>query len=338
MIIRTTLSVILIFMLSGCISSSPPQKSQSTPTETVISTVSPTITPAPSTTPYLTPTTTPVPFINISLLPPGEYFTEQVSLTGKDIYLAIFSAKGKFKGFLAKVDDADAQLSPNLKYLVDTYYVTDLSTGEKTAFNSLKGCTSAHWAPDNKHLVTSCPTSDTTSTGNVDSLYVFSLDDQSMTQITYSPYPKNSNGARWSPDGKWIAYEGVEARSGDSAYNGVHILDTKCFNKPSTCWHDDIGISLRGPLVWSPDGRYLAGIYSNEFRIFQIQNGTAVLIKSFSEGSEAYWLWWLPDGNQLAILTNDGYFLRSVATGELSPLTIPPTGTFSQLGEWFMVP
>jgi len=339
MIIKRTFPLFLIFTLCGCSASLPLQKSPSSPTSSATATLSPTNTPFPTSTLYLTPTPTPVPFINISLLPPGEYFTEDVSITGEDMYLAVISINGDFKGYLAKIIDQYAQLSPDLRYLVDTYYITDLSSGEKTAFANLKGCSSAYWAPDSKHLITSCPTLDTTGTENVDSLYVFSLADHSMTQITYSPYPKNSSGARWSPDGKWIAYEGVEARSGESAYNGLHIINTKCFNKPFTCWQGEAGIDLRRSITWSPDGHYLAGIYNSyEIKVFQIEEGSIILSRSYPMDLQIDWIRWSPHGDQIVISKSDGYFLLDVKAGKLMPFKPPSVGKISQLVDWFLVP
>jgi TolB protein len=77
--------------------------------------------------------------------------------------------------------------------------------------------------------------------GNQD-IYVFSLDDQSVTDLTNTPTLQEDYPA-WSPDGEWIAYSGLE--------NGLETVFVKQANDPSSAAQPLFG--GRNP-SWSPDG------------------------------------------------------------------------------------
>jgi len=72
-------------------------------------------------------------------------------------------------------------------------------------------------------------------------------------RLTFEP-ELASAAPQWSPDGRWLVFQGWPGRVGAS----VHVLDTACLGCPSAArqisdWQD----AAYAP-AWSPDGRWLA--------------------------------------------------------------------------------
>ena len=339
---RNLITFFVVFILCGCAEGQLHQEtkiaSTAAPTRTATSTLTPTA--------RYTPTYTPVPLIKVSDLPSGEYLVgfddSTFSMDEYRIYLGVYSPKGQFMGYMAEVNNLPARLSPNLKLLLDIPQILDLSTGERETFGALNNCGQASWSPDSKYLVMSCPVVDATGPNItedlydlsnyphiIDSLFVFSLEDHTLLRIADNSDPIALGVSSWSPDGKWIAYlEDVQIVGKASDHDGLRILDTRCFSSPSTCWQDAVAEFIRGPLVWSPDSHYLAGIYNryengsdvDEVRVFKVENGVATLFRKYPLGSMITWIAWSPSGDKIAVADYDGNFLLSVDSGELEPL------------------
>ncbi len=340
---RMTIIYLVTTVLCSCSPALPVPKliTPSTPTTVYAETL--TFASPPINTVYASKTET-IPYIKVSSLTTGEYIATGVSLPIEDTFIAIRSLDGEFKGYLAKVNSANARLSPNLDYIRDNLGIINLNTGERFGSDELTDCGIGSWSPDSKFLVVDCLVMNTSTNELIDSLYIFSLRDHSMTQITYNPSPKNNTDPSWSPDGKWIAYEGSISASGVSPYSGLHILDTKCFSSPSTCWRDEPGIDGVGT-VWSPDSQFLAGGYGKydevnnelvyEVRISQIENGVVTFWKKYPMTSRINRLSWEPNGKRIAVFTDDGGYFLSVETSQFSPMNLPQGSTPFN---WFIVP
>jgi hypothetical protein len=355
---KKLIAFLITALLCSCIAKRSYQETPAISKATATPTITSTNTIFQSDTPVLSPSATPVPFMNISSLPPGDYlvdFTDFISASTNEeyIYLDIYSQSGEFIGHVAKVTTTRAHLSPDLKYLIEIPYIIDLISGEKMLVEVLNNCTQANWSPDGQYLVAACPVDDAFSQNPmddisdlsdhpniVDSLFVFSLEDRSILRITNNSYPITLGVPAWSPDGRWIAYLENITLDGTSNRNGLRILDTICFSSPATCWQDQETDFVTGPLTWSPDSHFVAGIYDQyvdtsffyEIRIFQVDDGIAVLSQKFPMVSTISLISWSPDGKQIAISTRDGNFLLMMESGELTPLNMQ---TFY---DWISIP
>ncbi len=333
---KRIITFLLAIVLCGCSKVSVVQKTPQsfTPTEITFATTTNTPTLPPTATPSLTATT--IPFIKISSLPPGEYLSYLRSFSGEDTYyVGVLSPDGESKGYLAKVEISSAQLSPNLEYVTDYQGVINLNSGERLHFDELNDCDTGDWSwsPDSQSLVVSCSATDPPTYVPHDSLFIFSIRDHSMLRITNNPDSSILSSPSWSPDGRWIAYTGITGRSGTSYYNGFHILDTRCFSSPVTCWRDEPAMNVNGPYVWSPDSRFLAAGSG----IYHVFNGVVTLWRKYpiDPTSIIEWLSWSPNSNQIAMMTNLGNFLLSVDTNKTSSLIVPaPAPPLN----WFYIP
>ena len=149
---------------------------------------------------------------------------------------------------------------------------------------------------------------------------VFSVPIQAgpVRNLTHSSR-SHSRLARWSPDGRTIAY--VSDSSGEDQ---VYLLDQEGKQEPR-----QLTTTLKGflrTLTWAPDGTHLA-LGDKDGRIFVLGLADRKLTQVTKDINDGWvYLAWSPDGQYLALTlsnpnTLDSLFIWSIAEGSLHPVT-----------------
>jgi len=172
------------------------------------------------------------------------------------------------------------------------------------------------WSPDSKFFIGSY------GTDHGESLFVYSLDSQLTTLIPNADGTSESvayTNPVWSPNGDWIAYTFSVRKSGEpDETEGLHLMNAECLSSPSTCLVTEPSIVPYGLYSWSPDGQYLA---TAGIKIFQIENRSAVLVKTYSLPDVYYnRIAWSPNGEWLASDTDKGIYVVNVLDGTITRL------------------
>lgn len=322
---RMILMSLLILLLCGC----SPQPAVQFLGFTLTPSYQPIDIPSNTPTRASTSTVTPIPidFLEIDALVPGVYLVyfsgnPNDSRSPDDIFLSVARPDGEYVGVLAQVRTTNVSISPDLKWITELPEIMETATGKVTVFEELKDCWEPpSWAPDSQRFVVSCVR------GEGENLYVFSLEDNSMLQIT--DFGKDFSGRMpsWSPDGKWIAYFKGHTRSGTSEQGGLHIINVECFSSPETCADAKIGLAVGFPYVWSPDSQYLASIGFDEIAsvnsidVFSFTNGDLSLYKKYPVAESFDWMSWAPS-QLIAVDVIGATLLLSTDTGVYTEIDI----------------
>jgi|GEM_PF-2078912 len=192
--------------------------------------------------------------------------------------------------------EEDAVFSPDGRYIAfsqDRDVVVMNTNGEiKLRATFPFGCTNLEWSPDSRHLVfTTLDVQD-----NPPLLYVISLDDESLSQLTFEDV---ANPA-WSPDGRRIAFD---------TSDGIFVMDADGGNQALITG----GNRAKAP-TWSPDGRRIAFIgtgadftesFDKNWSLFVMNaDGSSQTPLTFSACAHVPPVW-SPDGSQIAFLSNE---------------------------------
>lgn len=128
-------------------------------------------------------------------------------------------------------------------------------------------------------------------------------------------YPATAGPPAWSPDGRYIAFEGV---------NGLNIIDVEN-NMQSRLSTEQLSGTYRNP-AWSPDGRRIAFVSDHGYRdeIYIIYTDGSDLVRVTSNPERAHYgvLSWSPDGRKIAfdfsINNQNSIYTVEIDSGEMS--------------------
>jgi Tol biopolymer transport system component len=321
-----------------------------TPTEVLLITQTPFS--SLSSTPILTFTpfaTMAPPYYNpISSLKPGQYFLYKSSAHP----FSVISEDGQENLELILPSTwtgyTNIQLSPDHKKLElaraiipgdrerGTLMIVDLEKGVGPILMEGIDCFGSSWSPDGNYLLASCDTS----------LFLFSLVTGEKFQLPTECWGI-CNDVRWSPDGKWIIFQtGVHM---DSSLDGVFLVSTDCFSKPSSCSKNNLGrISplYDTPQAWSPDGKFVvmksrrdrsSEENTVELEFIDVQTKLVQHRIEIPGTNERYLrsLAWSPDGEWIAFNQKDGIYKVRIEGG--SPVLVAQS-PFPYINQWINVP
>jgi len=174
------------------------------------------------------------------------------------------------------------------------------------------------WAPDSRHLAY------VSDRGGTNQLFVYDFGTGKETALTAGT--SRDNLPRYSPDGKWIAFErnSRELRVIDPASKEEKLVATGVFDSPSFADARDF--------AWSPDSRFIAYLTVGA-KTFDNVHVTAVAsgVPSFTAGegravsflanTNAGSLAWSPDGSYLTFATSQRTEPGDVVRVDLLPRT-----------------
>jgi WD40 repeat protein len=159
---------------------------------------------------------------------------------------------------------------------------------------------------------------------------IFVVDVASGNQTKITSCQQFQGGAdcynpRWSPDGRWIAFNiGFPYADPALSNGGLYLMNARCLESPSTCMGaitarvpvtDDPGWShFSETFCWSPDARHLAFPSGQGITLFDIDAWMRVQTLPAPRSIEE--LAWSPDGEYIAVGTADEIAIVSVTTGE----------------------
>jgi Tol biopolymer transport system component len=128
----------------------------------------------------------------------------------------------------------------------------------------------------------------------------------------------------WSPDGKSFAFVGHQVEA--EAKTAANIFTISASGGKARRLTSDSDQVAYGPVVWSPDGKYIA-FYSEEgsenvkIKLVPVSEGPArVLVDGLKSYHDETGLAWSPDGKELAYITNDRIWKSSLESGRSQEL------------------
>ncbi|MFN2480024.1 MAG: S41 family peptidase [Pyrinomonadaceae bacterium] len=171
-----------------------------------------------------------------------------------------------------------------------------------------------NWSPDNRHVAY---VSDREGTPHV---FAYDLGTNTEAQLTRDP--QGDASPRYSPDGKWIAFEreSRELRVMNVATKEQRVVATATFDRPP--------LTGDRPFVWSPDGKWIAfmPVERRAFRNVHLVRADAVAQNagqpaSFLANTNVNSISWSPDGTFILFDTGQRTESGQLARVDLIPRT-----------------
>jgi dipeptidyl aminopeptidase/acylaminoacyl peptidase len=308
------------------------------------------------------------------LSPDGQWVAYTVSTTDlkkdksdTDVWMISWDGATNLKLTSSPESESSPRWSPDGKYLAFTsgrqdgkggqVWLLDRRGGEASRITEIKGGVSSYtWSPDASRLAVLVRDADTDTAENKtkpividryqfksdsrgyldrrrNHIYLFDVASRKLDSLTIGDF--DDSNARWSPDGKLLAFssnrEGEDPDRTDNT--DIYVVEAKkgAIPRRLTTW----GGSDSGPVAWSPDGKWIAYYQGSETKMGAYNQNTLALISV--NGGEPRLLAtsldrdpaggeFTPDGKYIYITVTDDlkrYLARvSVADGKVEKIAV----------------
>jgi WD40 repeat protein len=156
-------------------------------------------------------------------------------------------------------------------------------TGNGERLDLEQGAGDLDWSPDGAYLLT----------GSSRGTMIYHITRSPLKSVAQMPFSGLENKlfdpAIWSPDGTRIA-------TASENQHAIIIYDKNGI--VSVCSGPDATYPIHA-FTWSPDGKYLAGVYGNEVLIWTVSGGK-ILYRYRGHDNDIDTVVWSPRGNMLA--------------------------------------
>ncbi|MFH2102921.1 MAG: hypothetical protein ABIJ39_06145 [Chloroflexota bacterium] len=218
----------------------------------------------------------------------------------------------------------------------DMAYLYDIFTQQVTEHRFIVNCDSPTWSPDGDMVALTC----INDSMNAVEIYLLDVETGSMERITDCEERHLScASASWSFDGRWLAYNWDEGRSGTHFSRGVYIFDTSCI-EVGNCMENQIGpLPEDGGPIWTPTNELVVAV-GDDLRFYTLIDNIPVLTRTISTDVDFYrTIRVSPDGEYLSLVpvypdTVQNYSLTSNRFGPLLERGGNPMG----IAGWIVIP
>jgi dipeptidyl aminopeptidase/acylaminoacyl peptidase len=145
------------------------------------------------------------------------------------------------------------------------------SSSERVAKEIVKAdlvLSDAQFSPDGKRLSYTANPTPKADDGSLSDIYIANADGSDTPRKLYENDGPD-NGARWSPDGKWISFSSRDAKNGTLGFPGLHVIAADGGTPRQVTPNLDRSVS---PAIWSRDGTtlYFSAVHRTTSQLFSV--------------------------------------------------------------------
>jgi dipeptidyl aminopeptidase/acylaminoacyl peptidase len=167
-------------------------------------------------------------------------------------------------------DKDDAQVV-DTNFRFSHLWTIDVNSTERPAKEIVKAdlvLSDPQFSPDGKQLSYTAHPTPRADDGSRSDVYIANADGSAAPRKLYENAGPD-NGARWSPDGKWISFSSRDAKNGTLGFPGIYIISAEGGTPRQITPNFDRSAS---PAVWSRDGAtiYFSAIHRTTSQLFSV--------------------------------------------------------------------
>jgi WD40 repeat protein len=132
-----------------------------------------------------------------------------------------------------------------------------------------------------------------------------------------------------------IAYNRKTAYAGNSARDGLYILDIQCEKKENCISKNNGPFAYIGSFAWSPDNKHLAGTSDGTIKIYNYNENRLSIAETLSNIDYTYEIIWSKDNKFLVLSTKNNTSLYSFDKKIIEQIDLP---NGSLVSDWILFP